>query len=439
MLTDRFAEAAQRLGIRSDVCSIVACSGGVDSMTLAALMHDGGFAFRLLHVHYGLRGSDSKKEKELVESWAQTNGLSIRVFDAQKELSDALDKGENLQHAARRIRYRELKKEREAHAARYILTAHHAQDRLEGLFISLIRGESWRSFCGMPDKTNELARPLLGFTKEEIRSYARSAQLPFLEDRSNDTDAYLRNRIRNHIIPHVMAESPGWKEQLDRMQEDLSALRQRDDQSFERWKNDAVKMLESGHIRLDRSLCSEHPHYFSRWIREYTGSHTLKAPQIPSSGSGQQLEFGLHRLQVERDHLLCVSDAGEAPEELFQIENEGKFICADQQWSVCRSTGSEAWQSRDKQKAILDAGQAPFPWTIRSWRKGDRFCPIGMKGSKLLSDYFIDRKFTQRQKEDMRVVTIGGQIVWLMGERVDARFAADARSEEVYVIEPVQE
>jgi hypothetical protein len=62
-----------------------------------------------------------------------------------------------------------------------------------------------------------------------------------------------------------------------------------------------------------------------------------------------------------------------------------------------------------------------------------------MKGSKLLSDYFIDRKFTQRQKEDMRVVTIGGQIAWLMGERVDARFAADARSEEVYVIEPVQE
>ena len=59
-----------------------------------------------------------------------------------------------------------------------------------------------------------------------------------------------------------------------------------------------------------------------------------------------------------------------------------------------------------------------------------------MKGSKLLSDYFIDRKFTQRQKEDMRVVTIGGQIAWLMGERVDARFAGDARSEEVYVIEP---
>ena len=75
-----------------------------------------------------------------------------------------------------------------------------------------------------------------------------------------------------------MAESPGWKEQLDRMQEELSALRQLDDGSFERWKNDAVKMLESGHIRLDRSRCSEHPHYFSRWIREFTGSHALKAP-----------------------------------------------------------------------------------------------------------------------------------------------------------------
>ena len=439
MLTNRFAKAAQRLGIRSDVFSIVACSGGVDSMTLAALMHDGGFAFRLLHVHYGLRGSDSTKEKELVESWAHTNGHSIRVFDAQKELSDALNKGENLQHAARRIRYRELSKERETHLAGYVLTAHHAQDRLEGFFISLIRGESWRSYCGMPDKTNELARPLLEFTKEEIRSYARSAQVPFLEDRSNDTDAYLRNRIRKHIVPLVMAESPGWKEQLDQMQEELSALRKIDDGSFERWKSDALKILESGYIRLDRSLCSEYPHYFSRWIRQYTGSQSLKAPPIPSSGSGQQLEFGSHRLQVERDHLLCISDAGEAQEVPLLIENEGKFICADQQWSVCRSTKSEAWQSRAKQKAILDTGQAPFPWTIRSWRKGDRFCPIGMKGSKLLSDYFIDRKFTQRQKEDMRVVTIGGQIAWLMGERVDARFAADARSEEVYVIEPVQE
>jgi tRNA(Ile)-lysidine synthase len=439
MLSHPFAKAAQRLGIRSDVCSIVACSGGVDSMALAALMHDGGFDFRLLHVHYGLRGSDSKKEKELVESWAQTNGLSIRVFDAQKELSDALNKGENLQHAARRIRYRELRKEREAHAAGYILTAHHAQDRLEGLFISLIRGESWRSLCGMPDKTNEMARPLLGFTKEEIRSYARSAQVPFLEDRSNDSDAYLRNRIRNHIVPLVMAESPGWKEQLDRMQAELGALRQRDDESFARWKNDAVQALELEHFQLDRSLCSKHPYYFSRWIREYTGSLTLKAPSIPSSGSGQQLAFGSHRLQVERDHLLWISEAGEVLEELLQIKSEGKFICADQPWSVCRSTGSKAWQSRDKHKAVLDARQAPFPWTIRSWRKGDRFRPIGMKGSKLLSDYFIDRKFMQRQKEDMRIVTIGGQIAWLMGERVDARFAADARSEEVYVIEPVQE
>ena len=438
MLTDRFIEAAQRLGIRAEECSVLACSGGVDSMTLAALMQESGFAFRMLHVHYGLRGSDSRKEKELVESWAETKGLSIRVFDAQQELADALDNGENLQHAARRIRYRELRKERDAHAAGVILTAHHAQDRLEGLFISLIRGESWRSLCGMPEKTNELARPLLGFTKEEIHAHARCAEIPFLEDRSNGTDAYLRNRIRNHIVPLVTAERPGWREQLDRLQEELSELRKRDDGSFERWKEQAVNTTAQGYIQLDRALCSEHPHYFARWIREYTGSHALKAPKIPPTGSGQQLNFGAHRIQVERDHLLWVSDSEERAEELLQIESEGEFSGMDHQWRVHRSSVEKALQQRDKHKAILDAVKSPLPWTVRSWRKGDRFCPVGMKGSKLLSDYFIDRKFTQLQKEDMRVLTIGGEIAWLMGERVDARFAADARSEKVYVIEPMQ-
>ena len=337
MLTDRFAKAAQRLGIRSDVCSIVACSGGVDSMTLAALMHDGGFAFRLLHALWASR-SDSTKEKELVESWAQTKGLSIRVFDAQEELSDALDKGENLQHARPQHPVPGIKKGTRGPYSEIYLTAHHAQDRLEGLFISLIRGESWRSFCGMPDKTNELARPLLGFTKEEIRSYARSAQLPFLEDRSNDTDAYLRNPDQE---PH---HSPcnGGKPRLEGAAGPnaggASALRQLDDGSFERWKNDAVKMLEAD------IFSSIGPFVLSIGIISLagsvvTGSHALKALLILLSGSGQQLEFGSHRLQVERDHLLCVSDAGEAQEELFQIENEGKFICADQQWSVCRSTG----------------------------------------------------------------------------------------------------
>lgn len=416
---------------------VVAASGGLDSMSLLELLYRHNYSFVVMHVNYGLRGADSEADQQCVEDWCNAHGVDCHIVQAKEELQKKLDRGENLQNAAREIRYRYLEQLRVASNAEVILTAHHAQDRLEGFFISLIRGESWRSLAGLPLRTSKVARPLYRISKEELETFAKELKITWRQDESNLTDAYLRNRIRNTIVPFIQEESPSWQKNLDRIQDALKELRLEDDKGYLLWKDSILP--ENNAFLIPRKGLNEQISYLNRWLLEQTNSSIVKIQEIPATGNGQVFQLNGYTLRLERDYLEFFKTPSDPLEdEELSIYKTGEYEWGGVSISIEEGSIEKGEKGKSQDIAILDQSLCPFPWKVRNWRNGDRFRPIGMKGSKLLSDYYIDKKFTHRQKQSTPLLIVGGEIAWVAGHRVDERFASTKESKEVFVVRKLE-
>lgn len=167
---------------------IVAVSGGVDSVALLDMMTKAGTSpLVVAHVDHGIR-EDSAEDAAFVESLAHQYGLPFRLI--QHELGP--DASEDV---ARTVRYAFLRSLAEEYGAR-IVTAHHRDDVVETIAINLHRGTGWR---GVATHGADVARPLLSYSKQQLTQYAKNNNLEWREDSTNQSDKYLRNRIRRHV------------------------------------------------------------------------------------------------------------------------------------------------------------------------------------------------------------------------------------------------
>jgi tRNA(Ile)-lysidine synthase len=163
---------------------LVAFSGGVDSVVLANLLHNAGYNIELAHCNFQLRGQEAKDDTAFCENFSKSINAPFHViyFDTK---AYAAEHKLSIQMAARELRYNWFKTLKTEHHFDYILTAHHANDNIETLFVNLIRGTGIKGLQGIPEKQNDMVRPLLFATKDEIREYANKENLLFREDSSN--------------------------------------------------------------------------------------------------------------------------------------------------------------------------------------------------------------------------------------------------------------
>lgn len=435
MLKEEFLAHWKSFNLPSEGRVLLACSGGLDSMCLAHLMEQCNLPFALFHTNYGLRGKDSEQDQIFVQEWAELHGAELLLLNAAEALQERLRNGENLQHAARQLRYDAMRQLLKTHGFVRIATAHHAQDRLEGLFISLLRGEGATKLAGFPPDNGTIIRPLYPFTKQQLHDYAQQNHWEWREDASNQTAHYLRNRIRHQIIPFFDQERPSWPQQLQQLQEEISMLDEMREVHFQDWILENVHEEAEG-WRLPRKAFTKIERYhLQTWLRKLVNDPQLHLPDIPASGSGQHFRLGSYEWQVERDHHFLWKGRAESSLTHFINESMGSLALpyGELKWKALAA--EDLVFQKDKASAYLDASKARGQWQVRPWQMGDKFHPIGMKGSKLLSDFFIDHKFSRREKEAVRLLTIDGAIAWVIGHRVDARFAADRRSNQVYLVQ----
>lgn len=184
----------------------VACSGGVDSMVLLALLHKLKIPLIALHVNYHLRGEDSDKDQALIETFCTNNAIPFEVKSVF--LAEQLAQhGGNLQDEARKIRYAFFESIKQKHHAKIAL-AHHADDQLETFFLQLARRAGVMGLACMLPEHNGFLRPLLLFKKEDLQAYAQQHAIPWREDASNAHNHYRRNKLRNQFIPALQATIP---------------------------------------------------------------------------------------------------------------------------------------------------------------------------------------------------------------------------------------
>ena len=395
---------------------ILALSGGIDSMVLADMLLQSKADFVLAHCNFHLRGEESDGDEKFVRDYAERKGLTLYVkqFDT---LNYAEEHKLSIEMAARELRYAWFEELRQQLNYDFIAVAHHADDQLETFFINLLRGAGIRGLKGMQKVNGHIIRPLLDVSRVEIQQYAEEHHLEWREDHTNAETLYLRNKIRHELLPVIDGIS---KEGRSAILKSINHLASENELYRELLKE-----------KLPTSNCQLSTVNFQllfEWLRDYGFNedqvHFIHEA-LNSGQPGTSFFSPTYRVTIERNGLelnpICQQD--ETPLELSyeQITNDCSFV-----------------MDTSNRVAQLDYEKLSFPLQIRKWQAGDRFHPLGVKGSKLLSDFFVDQKMTNRQKEECYVlVTSDDTIVWVVGRRIDDRYKVTDKTKTILKVQIV--
>ncbi len=424
---------------------ILAISGGIDSMVLADVLLKSKADFVLAHCNFHLRGEESDGDEQFVRAYAERNGLTLYVKQFDTE-SYAKASGISIEMAARELRYAWFEELRQQLGYDHIAVAHHADDQLETFFINLLRGAGIKGLKGMQKVNGPIIRPLLETSREEIHQYAVENGLTWREDHTNAETLYLRNKIRHELLPviddiskegrsailksihHLASENELYRELLNEKLSQLvtqeapgTSLRGAELCGATRQST----VVECGLLRsfLPRNDVGEQ--LLFEWLRDF-GFNSDQVhfiyEALNNGQPGTSFISPTHRVTIERDGLeltqICQKD------DIF-IELSYQQIAKNEDYQIDPSP----------LVAQLDYDQLTFPLQMRKWQAGDRFRPLGMNGSKLLSDFFVDQKMTTRQKEECQVLTTAkDEIVWVVGRRIDERFKVTDKTKTILII-----
>ena len=414
---------------------ILAISGGIDSMVLADLLLKAKVEFVVAHCNFHLRGHESDGDDWFVRKFAEKRGIQcfVKHFETEKY---AAKYGISIEMAARDLRYAWFEQLRQQLGYDKIAVAHHADDQAETFFINLLRGAGLNGLKGMKPQNGFIIRPLLWASREQIRKYAVENHVVWREDHTNAESVYLRNKIRNQLSPVFDELQPKARQGLYKSLEHLSAenelyrtlLKEKLAQIVER-DGDVQRLPYSKIIKAEVPEPVEGPVYsfqlLFEWLRQF-GFNTDQCHFIYDAigtGIGNQYCSPTHCVVIGRDNLQLSEIKEKTDDEIqIQIGEEEILSPIHLRFSKLEKT-ADFIINKSSDVAQLDSDKLRFPLALRHWRHGDRFCPLGMKGSKLLSDFFVDQKFTESQKQNVwLLVSADGDILWVVGYRIDDRF-----------------
>ena len=397
------------------------------------LFTEAGFDIAIAHCNFQLRGAASDEDESFVKTTADKLNHTVHTkrFDTEQY---SIEKGISIQMAARDLRYEWFEHLIKENGYSSIATAHHLDDSIETVLLNFARGSGTEGFTGIPVRNSNVIRPMLFATRTEIASYAMERNIVWREDESNLTDDYQRNLIRHHVIPVLLEINPSLMQTclqgIQRMQGDLELLYQ----AFENWKATYITEGKERVVIQKKALdkLRNPAPVLWRFIKNY-GFNYRQATGITEAVKGQpgkQFYSAGHQLLVDREALIISAHAEEIPSITID-ENDCEVNAGPWHLRIFKGTELHVNGSVD---ATLDASKIVFPLTLRKWRPGDNFQPMGMKHTKKLSDFLIDNKVSRIDKEKTLVLESDGQIVYVVGWRTDERYRVTDKTTDVLYV-----
>lgn len=403
-------------------------SGGIDSMVLlnllAAKREQSPFKLMAVHFNFHLRGAESNRDSAFVKRAAKRLGIGFFSIDAP------IPKGSGIQSRARNERLRRTKELAASNRWTHVLLAHHADDQAETVLMRLARGAQSRGLRGM-EKSVPLAgrarliRPLLEIPRSDIESYARDRSIEFVEDSSNRTDAYTRNRIRHHVLPGERKRNAAFDREI------LSSTRahRRQHRSDQRAANLFLKRYsKKGEIPVaeyrllnegERFLVTEFLLKAHGFDKQLTRPIFAEIQKLIGKPKPVERAYGRAILGVHYGFFSWRQAADIAAFELT-LSGPGRYKLPNGDQLILKKMKQSSILSRrgPSKKLFLSPDSFTFPLTLRSIRPGDRFIPFGMSRSKKIQDYFVDRKVARFRRAQAPVLTDGGRILCVVGHEI---------------------
>lgn len=412
---------------------LLTVSGGKDSVCMAHLFAAMNIPFSIAHCNFSLRGDESDGDEQFVRLLAEKWAVSFHVkhFDT---LRYAQENGLSIQMAARTLRYEWF------HSLGYdkIATAHHQDDAIETLLIKKSRKASLGALRGIAVKQNNVIRPMLCFVAKEVKEYVQAHAIDYREDSSNASIDYQRNALRLETLPALEKENPNIRQELLEEIAENERAYQALQLEVERMRLQCFKEQANGTKLLIAPLL-KHPEKEAvvyELLKSF-GPFSWKAVfDLLEAESGKYLQNEKCRLIKDRVHLLIVNRTEEIASETTVLASVAQIsVPIALQFKILDTEGF--YLDKKKTSAALDFDKLHFPLLLRPWKQGDSFIPLGMKGRKKLSDYMIDEKFSIPEKENTWVLCSKGEIVWVVGHRIDERYKLVPQTEKVYLVQPL--
>jgi len=436
-MVEKFLEYSKANSLPTDTNRIVvAVSGGIDSMVLAHLYLESGIKPAIAHCNFSLRGAESDSDEDFVRDFADRNNLVFHTIRFQTT-DYASSNGLSIQMAARDLRYNWFEEIRSKNGYEAVAVAHNLNDNAETFFINLIRGTGISGLTGMKPRNENIIRPLLFATRDEIVTYASGKNIAYREDSSNAQVKYVRNKIRHNILPVFKEINPDVLSSITYTIEHLSGSAEIINNAVDDIRNKLFRVSDIGiSVSIEKlKLLRPEKSYLFELFRPYGLSphQTGEISDLVRGNVGKLLYTNSHRIIRDRNDLIITSITLEPVStnvfKSFKELNESHVFS-----SVIIADASTVKPEANPYKAFIDADLITYPLTYRLWEQGDRFSPLGMKGMKKISDFLVDNKISRVAKERIKVLVSGQSIIWVAGHRLDNNFRVTENTTSIMII-----
>jgi tRNA(Ile)-lysidine synthase len=432
-----FAHIKQFNLINKNEKIIVALSGGADSVFLLYLLskYKKKFSIELsaVHINHNLR---TESGMDVTFCTGLCEKLRIPLYTLSVDVkSFAANNKKSIEEAGRDLRYSEFEKLRESLNYDKIATAHNAGDNAETVLLNLVKGTGLKGISGIPPVRNNIIRPILSVTKEEILDYLAKADISHVIDPSNQSRDYERNYIRHDIIPLLKKLNPALEASL------LNSA-----QIFRNYSefitSEINKLADKFSFTPDGLFIDP-----NKWEKELRGAVVkeliekhlnVKLPydkiieiiNLSNEKVGKMIEIpGNISAYKERGGIRILEKTDSEIEEIDIFPGEVKKV-GNLYLEIMEKTFKEVKFEGGNQE-FIDADLIRGSFTIRKWLPGDKFIPLGGKGSKKISDFLNDLKVDSNKKKNCLVLTNLDRIVWVVGFRIDNRYKITNNTERV--------
>jgi tRNA(Ile)-lysidine synthase len=445
---------------------LVAVSGGPDSVCLfhilLGLRKELGIELHIAHLNHQLRGAESKADAEYVATLARRLEIPATV-ESRDVRSYHLQHHVSLEEAAREVRYSFLAGVAEDVGAERVAVGHTADDHVETILLHLIRGSGTRGMRGLlhisrwqsKDNSLTIIRPLLELSREETIAYCRRHHLKPRADTSNLSPEPLRNRVRHYLLPELQKYNPQIAEALLRL-----ARTATDDLDFieteARRLRNKVARAEGSSVIIDKKSFLALPSALKRHLlrasiesllgnlKDIEAAHIeeiLNALDKPA-GKVIGLPYGIS-FTIEYDRYVMSPDPASicpfpALESEFELKVPGKTSTSgwDIEAAILSPSAAKVKSAETNEfAACFDFDRTGGKLSVRRRLPGDRFQPLGMKQPKKLNQFMIDARIPQAWRRRIPIVCSAGQILWVVGFRIDERAKVTEKTEKVLRLE----
>ena len=433
-MKNQFIKYCTSIGLKKHSKILIAVSGGLDSMALLQLFHGTGYFIEVVHCNFNLRGDESVKDAMMVRILCQDLGIvcHVKEFDTKKYSED---KKISIQMAARDLRYQWFEALRLERKFDYIATAHHQDDQVETLLINLIRGTGIDGLKGIQAIRNVLIRPLLFCNRSELQDWMQLHEYPFREDQTNYSLLYLRNKIRYQVIPLLHEVNPSISKTFQQNAERISCSVENLSFFYEQYRKKVIQ-INGDQTHLILHELNKFPSPISAifyFISEFGFSDWDAISKLIIGQSGKIIFSSSHQLLKNRDSIV-LREIKKNHKKNYFIDQSSTSISNPRKIHFQIIYIDQFEMTTSLNQAALDFHKLTFPLILRKWKKGDSFRPLGMKGDKKLSDFFIDLKLSVFEKENVLLLCSQDQIVWVLGHRIDDRFKLVKNTQKVYLV-----